>query len=225
MNEGFIFSVGGGGAALPVVSFAPAALAAGAASGSAAGQASCSGGHSGAWSISTTAPLAVNASTGAVTTTGAVSQGSYSATLVYTFASGGETYAVSETISVTVGAAPVAAPTVTMAPSLSTNSPVVGAAITPTEGVYTGSPTITAQWFYADTGSLISGAPTSPGQAYTPVSGDVGHTLKYIETATNSAGSVASAAPTTSGVQAAASHTADQTSTTADRTALTADAA
>ena len=197
MNEGFIFNVGGGGAALPVVSFAPAALIAGAASGSAAGQASCSGGYAGAWSISTTAPLAVNASTGAVTTTGAVSQGAYSATLVYTFASGGETYTVSEPISVAVAAAQVAAPTVTTAPSLSTSSPVVGTAITATPGVYTGSPTVTAQWFYGDTGVAISGA---TGLSYTPVSADVGHTLKYIETATNGVGSVASAAPTTGAV-------------------------
>ena len=221
MNEGFIFSVGGG-ATLPVVSFAASSLAAGAASGSAAGQASCSGGYAGSWSLSTTAPLAVNASTGVLTTTGAVSQGAYSATLVYTFASGGETYTVSEPISVVVAAAPVAAPTFTTAPSLSTSSPVVGSAIAATAGVYTGSPTVTRQWFYGDTGIPISGA---TGTSYTPVSADAGHTLKYIETATNAAGSVASAAPTTSAVQAAASHTADQTSTTADRTALTADAA
>ena len=100
--------------------------------------------------------------------------------------------------------APVA-PTLVTAPSLSTSSPVIGSAINATPGVYTGSPTVTAQWFYGDTGAAISGA---TGTSYTPVSADAGHTLKYIETATNSAGSVASAAPTTGAVSAVASFTA-----------------
>ncbi len=94
----------------------------------------------------------------------------------------------------------VSGPTVTTAPSLSTSSPKVGAAITATAGVYTGSPTITRQWFYGDTGVAISGA---TGLSYTPVSADVGHTLKYIEAATNGGGSVAGAAPTTAAVASA----------------------
>ena len=104
-------------------------------------------------------------------------------------------------------------PTVTTAPSLSTSSPKVGTAVTPTPGVYTGSPTVTAQWFYGDTGGLVPGAPTTSGTAYTPVSADFGHTLKYIETATNAGGSVAGAAPTTGAVAAAAAATVSAKST------------
>ncbi len=94
----------------------------------------------------------------------------------------------------------IALPTVTLAPALSTSAPKVGTAIAATAGVYTGSPTITRQWFYGDTGVAISGA---IGLSYTPVSADVGHTLKYIETATNGGGSVASAAATTAAVASA----------------------
>ena len=70
----------------------------------------------------------------------------------------------------------------TAAPAISPASPVVGTAEKVTAGKYSGgAPTITEQWAYADTGANISGA---TGTAYTPVSGDVGHTLEVKETAT-----------------------------------------
>lgn len=100
---------------------------------------------------------------------------------------------------VAVGGTLLPPPTVVSAPTLSASSPVVGAPVVATPGTYTGSPTITRQWFYADTGAPISGATTT---SYTPVSADLGHTLMYIETATNASGSVASAAPTTGAVGA-----------------------
>jgi hypothetical protein len=103
---------------------------------------------------------------------------------------------------VAVGGTLFPPPTVVSAPSLSTSSPVVGTPVVATPGTYTGSPTIARQWFYGDTDAPISGA---TALSYTPVSADVGHTLVYVETATNSGGSVASAAPTTGDVQSASS--------------------
>jgi hypothetical protein len=98
------------------------------------------------------------------------------------------------------GTVTVAAPTVVTAPTLSTSSPTVGSAVTATPGTYTGSPTVTEQWYYGDTGAAIGGATAT---TYTPVTADIGHTLKYIEEATNAAGAVANAAPTTAAVVAA----------------------
>ena len=93
----------------------------------------------------------------------------------------------------------VVVPVVIIAPSLSTSSPKVGTAVSATAGTYTGSPTVTRQWFYGDTGVAISGA---TGLSYTPVSADVRHPLKYIETATNGGGRLARAAPTPIAVNA-----------------------
>ncbi len=181
-----------------LLTFAPIGVAPGAVSGTSAGRllSTLSGA---AYSVLSGA-LAVNAATGAVTTTGvAPSSGSISGHVRVQDAAN----ASAEELTIKVPIA-VLAPTVTTAPSLSTSSPKVGTAVTPTPGVYTGSPTVTAQWFYGDTGGLVPGAPTTSGTAYTPVSADGGHTLKYIETATDAGGSVASAAPTTGAVAAAA---------------------
>ena len=102
----------------------------------------------------------------------------------------------------TSGAVASGAPANNAAPALSTTTPQVGAAITITTGSWSNSPTGYAyQWAYADTSANIAGAATS---SYTPVAGDVGHTLKCTVTATNANGS-ASAASNTSGVVAAAS--------------------
>ncbi len=180
-----------------LLTFAPIGVAPGAVSGTSAGRLLST--LSGAVYSVLSGALAVNAATGAVTTTGvAPSSGSISGHVRVQDAAN----ASAEELTIKVPIA-VLAPTVTTAPSLSTSSPKVGTAVTPTPGVYTGSPTVTAQWFYGDTGGLIPGAPTTSGTAYTSLSADVGHTLKYIETATNGGGSVASAAATTGAVAAA----------------------
>jgi hypothetical protein len=78
-------------------------------------------------------------------------------------------------------------PTNTVAPALSTTSPTVGSPVSVTTGTWTNSPTGYAyQWFYADTSTAITGATSS---SYTPVSGDIGHTLLAAVTASNTSGS------------------------------------
>lgn len=99
-----------------------------------------------------------------------------------------------------------AAPANTVAPALSTTTPVPGAAITVTTGTWNGSPTGFAyQWFYADTSAAIGGATAS---SFTPVAGDIGHTLRVTVTATNANGSSAASSNTSGAVTAAASASA-----------------
>ena len=59
----------------------------------------------------------------------------------------------------------------------------------------------TYQWFQADTNSAISGATAS---SYTPVAGDLAHTLKCNVTAINASGSVAAPSNTSGAVVAPA---------------------
>src|SRR3546814_5594966 len=77
------------------------------------------------------------------------------------------------------------APGVTTSVSIPATAPVVAVAFAATPGVYTGTPSLTYQW-YADN-VAISGATTA---SYTPVAGDVGKRLHVVETATNTSGSV-----------------------------------
>ena len=102
-------------------------------------------------------------------------------------------------------AVPVAtsgAPSNTVAPTLSSTTATTGTTLTVTTGTWANSPTgFTYQWFQADTNAAISGATTT---SYTPVAGDVGHTLKCIVTATNANGSAAAVSNTSSAVVAAA---------------------
>ena len=98
-----------------------------------------------------------------------------------------------------------AAPANTLAPALSTTTPAQGAAITVTTGTWSGSPTGYAyQWFYADTSAAISGATAS---SYTPVAGDVGHSLRVTVTATNANGSSAASSNTSGTITATAAAT------------------
>ncbi|WP_295640193.1 SwmB domain-containing protein [Novosphingobium sp.] len=112
----------------------------------------------------------------------------------------GSAAAVSNTSSAAVAAA---APVNTVAPALSTTSPTQGNSVTVTTGTWNGSPTgFTYQWFYADTSATIGGATAS---SYTPVAGDVGHTLRVTVTATNANGSSATGSNTSGAVTATAS--------------------
>jgi len=200
------------------LTYAPVTVPAGAAAGASAGQLTSP--LTGAVFSILSGNLSVNASTGTLTTTAtAPSNGSISAHVRVQDA----TNASAEELTISVPLAGVAsAPTIVTAPTLSANAPVVGVAITATPGTYTGSPTLTRNWSYADTGTVIFGA---SGLSYTPISADVGHTLKYTEIATNATGSVQQSVSTTSAVTAAASTvvTADNATVTADNSSITAD--
>ena len=97
----------------------------------------------------------------------------------------------------TVGGSP---PTNTVLPVVSSSSPVVGTPETTTNGTWANSPTGYAyQWKWGDTGATIGGATSS---SYTPVSGDVGHTLTATVTASNAFGSASATSAATSAVTA-----------------------
>ena len=107
------------------------------------------------------------------------------------------------------------APAWTSAPSLS--AAVVGTAVTPTAGVSTGypTPTITYQW-QSPSGTNISGATSA---SYTPLAGQVGQTLRRVDTATNASGS---ATTQTNAVTVGASATAPGAPTLSGVTSITA---
>ena len=104
-------------------------------------------------------------------------------------ANGGGSYTNTATVvfdgaPVWVGTPP--APVVTTPVSVSAlTAPDVGTAFVATPGTYTGTPTLSYQW-YAN-GVAISGATTA---SYTPVTGDIGKRLRVHEVATNASGSV-----------------------------------
>lgn len=77
-------------------------------------------------------------------------------------------------------------PTVTTAPVI-TGGPAVGETLTVTPGTYTGSPTITRQWFE---GALPIAAATGLTLDTTGIEG--GQSITCVETATNDGGSVES---------------------------------
>lgn len=79
------------------------------------------------------------------------------------------------------------APGLTTPVTIPLTAPEIGTAFTAVVGTYTGTPTLSYQWF-AD-GFVISGA-TAIG--YTPVADDEGKLLHVIETATNVSGSIQS---------------------------------
>lgn len=82
------------------------------------------------------------------------------------------------------------------APTLSTNTPVIGTAITITPGAWAGSPSLTYQW-QRNTGSWVDiGGATS--SSYTPVNADFGYPLRVVETGTNGAGSASTNSAATS---------------------------
>src|SRR6202011_3577564 len=70
-----------------------------------------------------------------------------------------------------------------------------GQALTESHGEWTNSPTsFTYQWQQCDgSGNNCTAISGATGQAYVPVSGDVGHTIKVAETASNAGGSSTSA--------------------------------
>ena len=77
-------------------------------------------------------------------------------------------------------------PFMTAAPTLSTNSPLVGTPLTANPGTWVNSITsYIYQWYYNDTGALIAGATSS---SYTPVVGDRTHPLGVIVGAVNANG-------------------------------------
>lgn len=77
------------------------------------------------------------------------------------------------------------APAVTTPVSIPLTAPVESAAFTATPGTYTGTPAMSYQW-YAD-GYPIAGANAA---SFTPLTAHVGKSLRVVETATNSAGSI-----------------------------------
>lgn len=91
------------------------------------------------------------------------------------------------------------APINTVAPAV-TGTTVVGNTLSATTGTWSNGPTgYTYQWYWADTNAAISGATAS---TYVLVSGDVGHTLKCVVTATNAAGSTTASSNTSTTVTA-----------------------
>jgi hypothetical protein len=97
------------------------------------------------------------------------------------------------------GAAPVtppAPPVDQVAPTIS-GTPAVGQPLSANPGTWTGSPSFTYQWQSCTTTCTTVATASGPTSTYTPVAGDVGHTIKVIVTAANSAGSAAAtSAPT-----------------------------
>jgi Subtilase family len=85
---------------------------------------------------------------------------------------------------------PAQAPTNTAAPTIS-GTATQGQALTEVHGSWTGEPTSYAyQWLRCDAaGSNCQQLFGATGQTYVPLAGDVGHTLRVQETATNAAGS------------------------------------
>lgn len=84
---------------------------------------------------------------------------------------------------------PVTLPPVDTAAPTVTGTAQVGSTLTCSNGTWSNSPIgYSYQWHWADTGAVISGATSS---TYVLGSGDVGHTIDCIVTATNSGGGVA----------------------------------
>ena len=108
-------------------------------------------------------------------------------------------------------------PTNSVAPVLSSTSPAVGTAVTVTTGTWSGSPSsYTYQWWWADGAPAeISGATSS---SYTPVSGDVGHTLLCKVTATGSGGASSAVSSNTSSAVTAPVEPCTCTNCTTDTT-------
>jgi hypothetical protein len=100
----------------------------------------------------------------------------------------------------THGAVSGTAPANTSLPTIVSSSPVVGTPETISVGSWSGAPTITytCQVNWADTGAPISGATSC--STYTPVSGDVGHTLDVTVTASNGVGSTPATSTATGAV-------------------------
>ena len=102
------------------------------------------------------------------------------------------------------GGGTTAAPSNTTLPAIS-GTDTQGQPLTTTKGSWTGSPTFYAyQWRQCDSSgnncTNVSGATAS---SYTLTSGDVGHTIRAVVTATNAGGSTPATSNQTSAVQAA----------------------
>lgn len=110
------------------------------------------------------------------------------------------------------GEAATAAPTNTSAPWIS-GAPQEGATLTATDGTWDGSPTSYGYaWSSCDaSGANCASIAGATGKTYTPVTADVGHTLRVTVTATNGGGKTSA----TSGPSAVVSSKAAPTSTTA----------
>ncbi len=83
----------------------------------------------------------------------------------------------------------VSPPANTLPPTI-TGTPQQGQTLTEAHGAWTGSPTSYAyQWLQCDSlGNTCTPIASATGQKYVPVSGDVGHTLRVQETASNEGG-------------------------------------
>ncbi len=85
------------------------------------------------------------------------------------------------------------APQNTVAPSLSTSSPVMGTALSVTNGTWTNSPISYGYQWQDCTGASCSAIPGAVNQSYTPVASDGGYALKAQVTATSAGGAITAA--------------------------------
>jgi len=101
------------------------------------------------------------------------------------------------------GSCSLSIPSNSVAPALSSSSAAVGTVISATTGTWSPTPTsYTYAWWWADgTPAAISGATSS---SYTPVAGDIGHTLLCKVTATGSGGTSSAVSSNTSSAVVAA---------------------
>jgi hypothetical protein len=129
---------------------------------------------------------------------------------------------VVDTISVDSGAAPVSSPPVnTMPPNIS-GTPQVGQKLTASTGNWSGTQPIAYAYQWQQCGA--SGGSCAPitgatGQSYISTSGDVGHTLRVVVTATNSDGVGSATSAATGVVQSTSSPPANTSSPTISGTA------
>lgn len=112
--------------------------------------------------------------------------------------------ATSSSQSNTASAAAIWAPENTAAPSIS-GTAQEGQTLTVANGTWTEAAIYTYQWRQCDsTGANCADIASATSQTYTPVSGDVGHTLRAVVTATNSVGAGKATTAATSAVVIAA---------------------
>lgn len=164
--------------------------------------------HAGTWAGVPTPSIAIQWSANGTPIGGAIGT-----TYVPVTADTGKTITVGEAASNSIGNAtatsaptsaviPVttSAPVNTVAPSIS-GTPQVGATLTGSAGTWTGTPTPTPTYQWDAAGVPISGATAI---TYVPVSGDVGKTITFIVTETNTAGFASATSAATAAVTAGA---------------------
>lgn len=104
--------------------------------------------------------------------------------------------ATGATFTSTYTSPPCAAAPANTAEPVVTGTVATGAALSTTNGTWTGSPTFTYQWQdCAADGTSCSDIGGATSSTYTVASGDAGHTIQAVVTAANAGGSASAAAP------------------------------